>query len=176
VTEKQKKLLTTALELFAEEGFQATSTNKIAREAGVSEGLIFRHFKNKEGLLTAILEQGQELATAYYAPLLEMTDPKAILNTIISIPFKIKESEHKFWRLIYKLKWQQQKYNSISFEFMLEKAQQAFKELGYPDPKAEVTILEMILDGAATVILLKDKQYDKVKTLNTIKSKYSLGN
>lgn len=174
MTEKQQKILTTALELFAEEGFQGTSTNKIAKAAGVSEGLIFRHFKNKEGLLNAILEQGQELAVAYFAPLAEMTDPKAILSTIISIPFHINETEHKFWRLIYTLKWQQQKYNSISFDFMLEKAAQAFKELGYSDPKAEVVILEMILDGAATVILLKDQQYDKLKTLNAIKNKYNL--
>ena len=174
MTEKQNKILTNALELFAEEGFHGTSTNKIAKAAGVSEGLIFRHFKNKEGLLNAILEQGKEMGTAYFAPIFEMTDPKEILSAIISIPFQIDQAEHKFWRLIYALKWQQQKYNSISFELMFEKSTAAFAELGYEDPKAEGTILEMILDGAATVILLKDEQYDSAKTLNALKIKYNL--
>lgn len=174
MTEKQKKILEMALELFAEEGFHGTSTSKIAKAAHVSEGLIFRHFKNKEGLLTAILDQGQELVTTYFLPLLEMSNPKEILTAIISIPFQIDKSEYKFWRLLYTLKWQQQKYNSLSFDFMLNKAEQAFKELAYPDPKAEVVILEMLLDGAATVILLKDEQYNELNTLNAIKIKYNL--
>ncbi len=59
MTEKQEKILQSALELFAKEGFHATSTNKVAKHAGVSEGLIFRHFGNKEGLLQAILAEGR---------------------------------------------------------------------------------------------------------------------
>ncbi len=174
MTKKQIKILGSALELFAEEGFQGTSTSKIAKAAGVSEGLIFRHFKNKDGLLNAILVQGQSMATTYISPLMEMTDPKEMLSAIISMPFQIEETEHKFWRLLYALKWKQQKYKSVSFDAMWEKAQQAFKDLGYSDPKAEVIILEMLLDGAATVILLKDEQFSKVKTLNAIKTKYNL--
>jgi AcrR family transcriptional regulator len=51
MTEKKELILQTALRLFSEQGYEATPTNRIAKEAGVSEGLIFRHFENKEGLL-----------------------------------------------------------------------------------------------------------------------------
>jgi len=44
MTEKQEKIIKSALELFALEGYAATSTRKAAERAGVSEGLIFRHF------------------------------------------------------------------------------------------------------------------------------------
>ena len=44
MTEKQENILKAALQLFAKEGFYATSTSKVAKLAGVSEGLIFRHF------------------------------------------------------------------------------------------------------------------------------------
>ncbi len=37
MTEKQERILKAALELFAQEGFKATSTNKVAKRAGVSE-------------------------------------------------------------------------------------------------------------------------------------------
>ena len=36
----KKKVLTTALKLFANNGFHATTTAKIAKQAGVSEGMI----------------------------------------------------------------------------------------------------------------------------------------
>lgn len=54
MSEKQKKILQAATELFAEKGFSATSTNEIAKRAGVAEGTIFRHYKTKKELLMAI--------------------------------------------------------------------------------------------------------------------------
>ena len=58
MTEKKQHILESALKLFSKEGYEATSTRSIAQEAGVSEGLIFRHFQNKEGLLKYLLERG----------------------------------------------------------------------------------------------------------------------
>lgn len=176
MTKKQINILEAALRLFAVEGYHSTSTSKIAKEAGVSEGLIFRHFKNKEGLLEAILLQGQERGMQIFAALDKLKDPKEILSKIIEIPFHINPDEYAFWRLIYSLKWQQRKYNIISFSGMFDKAILAFEALGYDDPKAEVAILEIILDGAATVILLKEEIYEKEKMLKAIKEKYSLNN
>ena len=46
MTDKKENILKSALELFANEGVNATSTNRIAIKANVSEGLIFKHFKN----------------------------------------------------------------------------------------------------------------------------------
>jgi AcrR family transcriptional regulator len=45
----------TALKLFAAQGFDATTTKQIAREAGIAEGLIFHYFPTKASLLAAIL-------------------------------------------------------------------------------------------------------------------------
>lgn len=55
-------ILDTALELFAERGFKGTSTRRIAQKAGVSEGLIFHHFKRKRDLLAGIGEARGVLA------------------------------------------------------------------------------------------------------------------
>ena len=51
MTVKQQKIIDIASKLFSKRGYNATSTKLIAEEAGVSEGLIFRHFENKEKLL-----------------------------------------------------------------------------------------------------------------------------
>lgn len=55
LTEKQKKILVAAIESFSEKGYAATSTNEIARKAGVAEGTIFRHYKTKKDLLLNIV-------------------------------------------------------------------------------------------------------------------------
>lgn len=44
------RLRAAALELFAERGFEATSTRAVAAAAGVSPALVTRHFGSKDGL------------------------------------------------------------------------------------------------------------------------------
>ncbi|WP_329247036.1 TetR/AcrR family transcriptional regulator [Actinoallomurus sp. NBC_01490] len=50
------RLRQAALELFAEHGFEATSTRAVAAAAGLSPALVTRHFGSKEGLRAAVDE------------------------------------------------------------------------------------------------------------------------
>jgi AcrR family transcriptional regulator len=50
-------LLDVALALFAEHGYDGTSTRQIATAAGVTEGLIFKYFPTKRDLLRAVIER-----------------------------------------------------------------------------------------------------------------------
>jgi AcrR family transcriptional regulator len=54
--ERKAQILHTAAELFSQQGYEGTKTSQIAREAGVNEAIIFRHFTNKEELYWAVLE------------------------------------------------------------------------------------------------------------------------
>lgn len=54
-TDKQKQILQSAIELFAEKGYANTSTQEIAKRAGVAEGTIFRHYGTKENLLLSVI-------------------------------------------------------------------------------------------------------------------------
>lgn len=54
---KQQALLQAALRLFAEKGYESTTTREIASAAGCAEGLIHRYFKGKSGLLASLVEQ-----------------------------------------------------------------------------------------------------------------------
>lgn len=55
-SERKAQILRTATELFAQQGYEGTKTSLIAREAGVNEAIIFRHFNSKEDLYWAVLE------------------------------------------------------------------------------------------------------------------------
>lgn len=50
-TGSRHELLDTAIDCFARFGYQATSIDRIAREAGVTKGALYYHFKDKEDLL-----------------------------------------------------------------------------------------------------------------------------
>ena len=51
----RERILASAERLFAERGFDRTSTARIAEAAGVPHGLIFYHFKTKMDLLLAVI-------------------------------------------------------------------------------------------------------------------------
>jgi len=53
---RKDTLLKAIIELFAEKGYNGTSTTEIAEKAGVAQGTLFYHFKNKEGMLLFILD------------------------------------------------------------------------------------------------------------------------
>ncbi len=171
MTEKQENILSAALTLFAEQGFAATSTNKVAKAAGVSEGLIFRHFKNKEGLLAAIFEMVTERTKVILADVVMTNDPKEVIYKILELPFVINPRDYRMWRLIYAMKWQIQQYNTEKMEPVKLAAKNAFEKLGYDNPEAESELLLMLLDGAATAILLHEPR-DKEAVLLAMKEKY----
>jgi AcrR family transcriptional regulator len=55
--ERQAGLIAAAASLFAAKGFNGTTTKEIAKAAGVSEALVFKHFPTKQALYAAILAE-----------------------------------------------------------------------------------------------------------------------
>lgn len=52
---RRQQILQTAVDLFSKRGFKGTTTKEIAKVAGVSEAMVFRHFASKDELYGAIL-------------------------------------------------------------------------------------------------------------------------
>lgn len=52
----RKKIINSAIVLFANKGFESTSTREICKHAGVNLSLIPYYFGNKDGLYTSIIE------------------------------------------------------------------------------------------------------------------------
>lgn len=53
---RRQQLIRTAVRLFSRRGFAGTTTRTIAREAGVTEAVIFQHFATKEALYADIID------------------------------------------------------------------------------------------------------------------------
>src|SRR5438876_7631280 len=52
--ERKRAIVVAALPLFARKGFAETTTKELARAAGVSEPLLYKHFPSKEALYLEI--------------------------------------------------------------------------------------------------------------------------
>jgi len=73
--ERRDQILTAAIAAFAKRGFHQTSMHDISTEAGISVGLIYRYFENKEAVIAAMADQhkqriGELLEEARHAPTL----------------------------------------------------------------------------------------------------------
>jgi len=61
---RRHALLAAAAKLFRRQGFDATSTRDIAAAVGMHSGSPFYHFKSKDALLYAVMEEGMRTAIA----------------------------------------------------------------------------------------------------------------
>jgi AcrR family transcriptional regulator len=65
VADTRGKILDAATELFARDGYDATSIREIAEKAGVATGLLHHHFGNKAAVLAAVSERISTWAKDY---------------------------------------------------------------------------------------------------------------
>lgn len=54
--ERRHSIVDAVREVFAEKGFDGTTTRELAKAAGVSEALLYKHFPSKESLYAAMLD------------------------------------------------------------------------------------------------------------------------
>jgi AcrR family transcriptional regulator len=59
----RQRLVRAALELFTTQGYHTTTTPQIARNAGIAEGTIYRHFTGKQQLLNELYRGAARWAT-----------------------------------------------------------------------------------------------------------------
>ena len=88
------RILRSARALFAEGGYENTTTSQIARNAGTSESQLIKHFGSKEGLLEAIFDEAwNRLAPATQPLLTSNRAPSEKLTDVSDLMFQALESD-----------------------------------------------------------------------------------
>lgn len=81
--ERRKQLVEVATRLFAERGFDATTTAAIAAAAGVSEPILYRHFKSKQDMFVAIVTEVSRTTQDHWRELMaHVRDPAEAFRVI----------------------------------------------------------------------------------------------
>ena len=89
-----ERVLIAAKALFAQNGFENTTTASIARMARTSESQIVKHFGSKEGLLEEIFEDGWRHIGHSFAAIEYLPTPSSKLQALVgSVLTKLEEDE-----------------------------------------------------------------------------------
>lgn len=103
--ERRQQILGVAMRLFSQHGFRGTTTKEIARDAGVSEAMVFRHFANKQELYSAILDFKACSGSLgdpreFLADALRRKDDRAVFTELARALMHHHESDQEFLRLL----------------------------------------------------------------------------
>src|SRR4029453_1793549 len=79
---RREEILAVALEHFAEGGYHGTSTEAIARDAGISQPYLFRLFRTKRELFLACVDRCYEHVTEVFADAAAQVPPEERLDAM----------------------------------------------------------------------------------------------
>ncbi len=177
----RKKIMETAMELFAMEGFHTTSVSKIATKAGISKGLMYNYFKSKEELLHHIIFTNFDFILESFDMNRDGVLTQKELIHFIKTTFSLFKKNYNFWKLYYTILTQPAVMNIVTKDFHA-RYQSFFSILtgyfsanNYEDPETEMRILVSLLDGVAIGYLMEKDTFPFDKVKEKIVRMYSSG-
>ncbi len=147
------EILRAALELFATNGFHATSISQISEAAGISKGLMYNYFKSKDELLRELIEEGFKQLGELMISVNEETDPRIAIRKIIRLSFSHIKNNVTYWKLYMSLILQsasQKEVEKLMIKFRdesIEELSRLFEAMGDKDPYLKAFALGTQLDG-----------------------------
>ena len=103
---RRKQILGAAFEVFAQKGFSRATTEEIATKAGISQGLIFKHYKTKKELFLACLNEHTEFLTRSLGEILaqgQSSKPEEMVQKIFSFFFSYLAQKPSYIRMMLKV-------------------------------------------------------------------------
>ncbi len=149
MTDQSVKILEAALKLYTSKPPQSISMEEIAKEAGVSKGTVFYHFKNKSNLERELLLYSIK---KYFSWVYEESKDSETLEKIVKESLKIAKENPRltiFWYYVIEkelfsgnTQFARQLYNE-----WLEFFSSLLKEVGVDKPEQAAIVLMAMLDG-----------------------------
>jgi len=167
------------MQLFSSQGYLSTSMADIAKDAGVSKGLLYNYFEGKESILLAILNQAKEEGDEIMQ-ITEKVSPKGHLKNILSRFFDSSKENIAFYRMIFPIAFQVHKFPFLQ-ELMKESRDKylgdlihAFEQLNYEDPEMEAWNLAALTDGMMVHMIHLEEEFQLERMKKFLLKKYEL--
>ncbi len=155
-----------AMELFARNGYHSTSISQIAKEAGVSKGLLYNYFDSKEELLREIIMEAVNMGEEMMESLISSSDDASEqLRRMTGATFELVQQDLQYWKLMTALAFQPDVLSSLMPE--LKKKQEEtvkavagiFERLGAAEPIKEAFYYGAVLDGVMLHYMQLEENY-----------------
>lgn len=151
--------------LFAQQGYAHTSIRNIAALAGISTGLMYHYYQNKDRLLQAVFENRMEVLSTRFTRALVTADPRRRLDALLHAMFDLLQSDRDEWALFFMMRSQPAVMKQLGDPlrqwtvrlrslFVSELAQ-----IGRSDPTMDAYILYSLIEGTIQQYLLDPDNY-----------------
>ena len=174
----KKIILEAALSLFAENGYNTTSMDAIAKKAKVSKGNLYNYFKSKEDLLGNVLQNGINQFSKLYEQNQFELNSEEDFEQFVRANFDILKANKSFWKLYYSLVTQaqvQHLFQKIFFPFLeqyMKVFQTYFYKKGDENPNATAMLLGSVIDGVSLGFIIMEDSYPLEEVVNKIIEKF----
>lgn len=171
------RILEGALKVFSRSGYGDASIRMIAREAGIAQGLLYRHFPGKAELLRAIFERSMEDVRLSFSAA-SVPGPGLSLEALIRSSFAIVRGNLEFWRLSYSIRMQEAVLKALGPDLhawtgeILGVLESLFRAEGATDPALEAALLFAAIDGISQHYALDSAHYPLEAIAETLIARY----
>ncbi|MDG4850077.1 TetR/AcrR family transcriptional regulator [Peribacillus frigoritolerans] len=177
----KEKIRAAAMELFIKQGYYATSISDIAKQAGISKGLLYNYYKGKEELLSEMVEDRIKEVAEVMEEAFTLNTPREQLEHIINGAIDYIHQKPKVHRFYLHLQTQPEsdeeliKYshliieeNARQFEFQCK----IFKSMGETEPRKRSLYFSSVLQGIMLMISTYQQGFPIEEIKNQIISEF----
>jgi len=172
-------IMQSALELFTRKGYHGTSVSMIAKNAGVSTGLMYNYFGSKLELLEAIVQHGIGIISSEMSDIDSISDPRKQITAMVESTLQVAMDDMHFWSLYFHIMMQPdlpknvQKIFADFIQGMFEGMEMVFAAAGFAEPDSEARIFGAILDGILLHYWMIGENYPIENVKNMLIAKYA---
>ena len=151
--QSRSKILEAALELFASRGFHNTSIEQIRKLAGVSKGLIYNYFADKEDLMNQIVFEEMKQGDVIIEEMGRLTTAEDRFKFLIDFSFNYFRTQKHHSKLMVSLAMQMEDFPKLKdivlerYKGMMPLMSMLLEELGASNPREEAITVSAALDG-----------------------------
>jgi len=176
--ERKAAIMETALEEFAEHGYESSAISTIAKKAGVSKGLMYNYFESKEELLKTIMSEGIDEIFSYIDPNRDGVITKEEFVYMIDELFALMKEKSNFYKLYFALIMQPavsklfiDKINEV-FAPMIKMFVDYYAKKGAENPLAEAILIGALFDGIGFNYLFNEDHYPLEDVIKLVKERF----
>jgi AcrR family transcriptional regulator len=99
---RRATIIDAAGEAFGERGYEATTLDEIAAQAGVTKPILYRHFGSKQALYLALLDRHREDLETFGAAIPEAGRPQERLRAVLAFWLDYVEDHSYAWKMLFR--------------------------------------------------------------------------
>lgn len=116
MNDTKQKLIHITRQMIDQQGIDGISMRELGKEMNLSRSAMYRHFKNKEDLLAAIVAENFEILTSNIREITEnINDSRELIYAILYAYFDFGITNQEHYHLMFRKQWDKELYPDLHY-------------------------------------------------------------